>query len=160
MPKFKPIRSKPTSLWQVRDGCLHPYCAETQAFMREKKYTNGDVISATLRKARNPEFFKAAHKMAQVIRDNIDTFAHLEPHAILKRLQLEADVGCETIAIKMGEFGLVQYRIPQSLSFENMDEGEFQTVMRGLCNHVSDTYWPQCSPDQVLQMSASFVEPA
>jgi hypothetical protein len=47
--------------------------------------------------------------------------------------------------------------IPKSLSFENMDEGEFNETARSMCRFISEKYWPALTPEQVQTMAESFI---
>lgn len=53
---------------------------------------------------------------------------------------------------------LIPQRIPRSLSFESMQEPEFKAVVAGLCHHVSMTYWPSLTAEQIEAMADAMVE--
>lgn len=149
-----------TYLLRVEKGRLVPDDELTVERMRQKGYHVGDVLSATLKKARNPGFHRLAHVFGKMVADNVERFNGADAHRVLKLLQYEADVGCERLEVVLKGFGLVEVRVPQSLGFENMDEGEFRDVFRALCEHVSNTYWPDCTADQIENMAATMVEAA
>jgi hypothetical protein len=48
-------------------------------------------------------------------------------------------------------------RIPKSLSFESMDEGEFAEVMAGFAHYVCDNYWTDTPPEEVAKMVDSIL---
>lgn len=126
------------------------YSAE---MLKDKKIALGDVVGVTIKKVRSPEHHAMAHRIGQLCAQNLDEFMGMDAHRVLKRLQLEADVGCEHIAIKVQNLGLIEQRIPKSLSFENMDEIEFRDVMTQICRHLSKQYWPSLSSDQIYEMA-------
>jgi hypothetical protein len=33
-------------------------------------------------------------------------------------------------------------RLPKSLAFHKMDEGEFHQVAQAMCRYIAETYWP------------------
>lgn len=144
----------------TREGTLTPYDGHTQRRLREKGYKVGDTLSADLTKPRNPGFHRLAHVFGQMVADHIEGFEHMDAHRVLKRLQLESGIGCEELMLNVPGVGLVPYRIPESLSFANMDEGRFRQVFKGLCGHVSRTYWPSLTPEQVAEMAETMPETA
>lgn len=144
---------------KVQKGGLVPADEHTQLRLREKRHQIGDVLAAELRKPRNPQFHRWAHVFGRMVADNIEAFEGMSPHAVLKRLQLEANVGCTEIPIVLNGMA-VAYRVPESLSFESMDEGRFHEVVRGMTQHVSKTYWPTLSPEQIEEMVPFVLEAA
>lgn len=40
----------------------------------------------------------------------------------------------------------------------SMEQGEFFELMKSLCRHIAETYWPHLTPEQVQEMAESFVE--
>ena len=117
----------------------------------------GDLVFAEFSKPRNPGFHRLAHALGGLIAENIEAFEHLGQHQVIKRLQIEANVGCDEIAVVFPGIGPCSYRIPRSLSFESMGEDEFKDVITGLCGHVSKTYWPSLSADQIAAMAEVWV---
>ncbi|HXS04858.1 MAG TPA: hypothetical protein VN731_10305 [Rhodanobacter sp.] len=150
-------RRKPKTLWRVGKGVLVPHDAYTTSQLRDKGYHIGDVLIAELRKPRNPKFHGLAHGLGGLIAANLEPFDGVEAHQVLKRLQIEANVGCDEIALNFPGVGPCTYRVPRSLSFESMDEGEFKQVIASMCNYVSKTYWPSLSPEKIEAMAEVWV---
>jgi hypothetical protein len=144
----------------VQKGGLVPADRFTQERLRAKSYHNGDVLSATLRKARNPAFHRLSHAFGKLCSDNIERFRDTGAHQVLKLVQYEGDIACERMMVNLKGFGMVEVRVPRSLSFESMDEGEFTEVFRAMCKHVSDTYWQDCTPEQIEEMASAMPEAA
>lgn len=142
----------------TEDGAFVPDDQFVRQRLRQKKYRVGNIVAAELFRARNPGFHRLAHVFGQMVSDHIEGFEHMDAHQVLKRLQVEADVGCEHIAMRIPGIGPVDYRVPKSLSFENMDEPEFRQVFQGLCEHVSKAYWPSLTPEQVAEMAETMPE--
>ena len=154
------VRKRPEeTLWRVGAGVLEPYDAGTSAQLRAKGFKRGDVLATGLKKARNPGFNSLAHKLGSLLAENLDAFESLDSHKVLKRLQIEGHIGCDEIALNFPGVGPCVYRVPRSLSFASMDEGEFQQVIKAMCKYVAKTYWPTCTPEQVEQMASCWVEP-
>ena len=136
---------------RVAKGCLVPADGLAEARLRVKGFHVGDIVFAELRKPRNPGYHRLAHALGTMVADNIDDFTGMDPHAVLKRLQLECGIGCEEIAYKVHGMTVVQ-RVPLSLSFESMEQTEFESVFRGMCRHLAATYWPSLSADEIAGM--------
>jgi hypothetical protein len=88
-----------------------------------------------------------------MLADNIDEFTGLEPHSILKRIQYEANIGCDEIGAKVPGVGFVMIRMPKSLSFESMDQAEFEEVYRGMCRYIAENYWHGMTEEQIAEMA-------
>lgn len=153
-------RTKERTLWLIAKDRLEPLDDFTRQQMRAKGYRVGDIVAAEVTKPRNPGFHRLAHQIGSLLAENIEAFADMDSHAVLKRLQIEANVGCDEIAINFPGIGPCTYRIPRSLSFASMDDGEFHTVIAALCRYVSRTYWPTCPPERIEAMASAWVQAA
>jgi hypothetical protein len=119
----------------------------------------GDVVSVNITKLRSPGFNRLAHKIGQLVSSSIDAFHGMEAHLTLKRLQLEANAACEEIMINVAGSDVLA-RIPKSLSFESLDEGEFNAAIKKICNHIVDRYWQTETPETIERMALQWVEAA
>lgn len=146
-----PKRKKPAVQLRVVKGGFEPYDAGTVDSLRSKRLAVGDVVAAVLTKARNPQFNAKVHVFGKMLAANIAEFEGMEPHAILKRLQWEANIGCEEMGVIAPGLGAVTIRIPQSLSFESMDEGEFSEVYAAFKSYVVRTYWQGMTDAQLAE---------
>lgn len=164
MTATRPKSRKPERLLlQVAKGALIPGDGYTQKRLKERGYRVGDILLADLRKPRHPGFHRLAHRLGQVIAENIDEFAGLDGHACLKRLQVEANVACDEIPLfldLLGQRVKLMHRIPRSLSWASMDEGEFRETMRALSNYVAKTYWPELDGAAIERMAELMPEAA
>jgi hypothetical protein len=52
----------------------------------------------------------------------------------------------------------VAVRIPRSLSFESMDEGEFSELFMAFARYVSERYWPDLSAQQIIDLARAMPE--
>lgn len=138
---------------RVQRGALVPADPMAAAKLRDRAYSVGDVVFCEIRKPRNPRFHRLAHALGQLLVENIEAFRDLDGHRVLKRLQVEAGIGCDEMGIHVPGVGYCRHLTPRSLSFESMDEQEFRSVYRGLCRHVAETYWPECSEEDIEAMA-------
>jgi len=158
-----PVKMRKTTrevLLRVERGALVPLDELSRAELKRRSFKVGDVLRAELKKGRNPEFHRLMHAFARLVSENIDAFSGLDAHSVLKRLQVEGNVGCDEIAVVFPGIGPCTYRIPRSLSFASMDEGEFREVARAFAAYVARTYWPSCAPEEIEQMASCMPEVA
>lgn len=146
-------RTPETILLRVAKGALVPDDDLAVARLRARGFRAGDVVSAVLRKPREPSQHRKAHVLGRLLAENIEAFAGMDPHAVIKRLQLESGAGCDSVAIYVPGVGMCEHRQARSLSFENMDESEFQNVYTGLCNHIVKQYWSDLKPEDLEDMA-------
>lgn len=113
---------------------------------------------ADLRKPRNPAFNRLAHGIGGLVAENIEAFAGMDPHDVLKRVQIEGRIACDEVWIQIKGGGGCYYLVPQSLSFEAMDEARFQSVIGRICRHIHDSYWGSCDPEEIVRMAECWME--
>lgn len=144
-------------MMRVIKGGLIPSDIYTSEVLRGKRYHLNDIVSVDIRKPRNIKFNRLVHRIGQLVVANIEAFDGLDPHVAIKRLQLEGRIHCDLIGIFLTGCGMVEQAIPRSLSFDTMDEAEYQEAARGICKHIAKTYWSSLTPEQVEQMAECFV---
>lgn len=147
------IKKRPERIaMEVVKGGFRPADSLAYGKLKARDYHIGDIVFAEIKKPRNPKFHRLAHGLGSLIQQNVDGFENLDAHQVLKRLQIESGVGCEEIAYFIPEYGTIIQKVPTSLSFESMDEGEFKELFRGLCQHVRDRYWLDLSNEEIEEM--------
>lgn len=156
---MKPSK-KPRVMLRIIKGGLEPADQFSLQTLRERGYKVGDIVAGDIKKPRNPRFHRLAHQVGALVAENIEAFSNMEAHAVLKRIQIEGNIGCSEMAVMFPGIGPCTYRIPQSLAFESMDDGEFHEVMAAICRYVSKTYWPTVSPEDVERMAELWVTAA
>lgn len=147
-------RKRSVILRIMPDGSFRAADYASANALRARKFKVGDELSAELKKARNPSAWRRAHALATALIENTDDFAHYtDSHKVLKRLQMETGIGCDLILFKIAGAGLIEQRVPLSMAFETMDDGEFQQIFTEFCNHVIKTYWPGFDQNQIERVS-------
>lgn len=97
-----PTKARPERFaLSVVKGGFQPADASTQARLRARNYHLGELVFAEFKRPRNPGFHRLAHALGTLFVEHIDDFANLNSHDCLKRLQLEAGVGCYEIGIQL-----------------------------------------------------------
>ena len=157
MRAAKPKRRPERFPLRVVRGAFQPADPTCQARLRDKGFKTGDLVFVEFRKPRNPKFHRLAHALGRLCSENIEAFEGMDAHRVLKRLQIEAQIGCEEMAIVVPGVGKCLHLIPRSLSFESMDEGEFKEVIAGFCRHIAAQYWPTLTPEQIEDMAGVMV---
>lgn len=157
-PTAKPKRRR--IMMRITKGAIVPADQWAERALRERGYKVGDLVAAEFCKARNPKFHRLAHQLGILVAENIEDFTGMESHAVLKRLQIESNTCCDEVLLKFPGVGPVTYRVPQSLSFESMDEGAFQLMLQGLCRYIVKMYWPTTTPEQIEAMAGCMVSEA
>ena len=144
--------------FRVKKGSLVPADSYAASKLRERGYAENDLLAAELVKPRNPKFNRLVHRIGQLVVKSIDSFAGLDAHKAVKRLQIEGKVACDEIGINVPGYGMLIQFIPRSLSNESMDEGEYHQAARGICRTIAERYWPDLDEDAIAEMADSFVE--
>lgn len=161
-------------------GCLVPDGWANSAILRERKYRTNDLLRASITHPRNAKFHRMVHHLGTLVVKNVECFAHLDSHAAIKRLQRESGVACETQSIDaspvvsailaaaesllgesaakmlnavLPEIKTIDVLVPQSISYDCMDESDFRMLWDGICAHIVATYWPGLSIDQIEAMT-------
>lgn len=180
------LNATPVSLRAVKGGFV-PADAASKRALAASHVKIGDTVLASLDAPRNPGFHRLAYKFAQVCRHNIDDFAGVSEHDVLKRLQLKTGMGCEEVEVQLSDvwslvsevlLGLVgpdslviteavapflegetvKARQPKSLRFGEMSQAEFRLMFSAFCRHVSEAYWPNLTELQVGQLAGLMPE--
>ena len=133
-------------------GCLVPAGPTDREVLRRKRLKVGARIRTTVSRERSYSQHKYAHKLGQFVEANVEGFEGQDPHEILKRLQVEAGAYCDHEQLQIpGYGGCLVRKVPRSLAFDEMEEGEFMQFVRLICNHIAATYLPGMSEAQVAE---------
>lgn len=151
-----PKRAERIPLRVVKGG-FQPADQSCIARLRDKGFRTGDLVFVEFKKPRNPGFHRLAHAIGRLCAENIEAFEGMDAHRVLKRLQIEAQIGCDEMAIIVPGVGKCLHLIPRSLSFESMDEADFQETVKGFCRHIAKQYWQGMEPEKVEQMAQAMV---
>ncbi|HUV69440.1 MAG TPA: hypothetical protein VMW15_07240 [Terracidiphilus sp.] len=146
--------------FRVSKGALIPADPYAASVLRERGYHMNDLLAADLMKPRNPKFNRLVHQLGQLVVSNIDAFAGLDAHTAIKRLQIEGKVACDEIGILIPNYGTVIQLIPRSLSYQSMDEGEYQAAARGISRTIAERYWPDTTPEAIERMADCMIQEA
>lgn len=142
-------------------GAFLPAHHSDASEMRARKLSIGEVLRADFRKRRNPMFFRLAHALARHVAENNEGFevecAAEDWHKVLKRLQRESGICCKEQEIELPGIGKLVVKVAESLSFDTLDETEFDRIFRGIAEHICRTYWPQSTPEAIEEQARMIV---
>lgn len=142
---------------RVVKGALVPADDYAMNKIRDRGFRIGDILQADLTKLRNPNFNRLVHRIGALVAANIEDFNGMNSHDVIKRIQIEGNIACANQVINMPGIGKCMMTIPKSLSFENMDEGEFYETARAMCRFIANKYWPLLTPEQIEKMAETFI---
>lgn len=140
-------------LMTVGKGGFYPADAYVGRKLRERGYKIGDMVLASFKKPRNPGFHRLAHQIGALCCEQLDDFDGMEAHTALKKLQRDGNIECEAMTVEVPGLGELVIRIPQSLSYESMEETRFRKCMTDICAYIARKYWPDQSADEVERMA-------
>lgn len=139
----------------VGRGTLTPASQADSDALRSLGLGIGEIISADIKKIKNPQFNRLVHALGRMIAENVQEFeGRSDYHCIIKDLQREFMVCCEREIFKFGS-GENQETfirvVAQSLG--KMDQAQFQDFYSQICHHVAKKYWPDLDADAVKKMA-------
>lgn len=153
MAEKKKPKARALMLRVTPEGYFAPADELSREVCRKRKYRVGDILSTDMKKPRSYLQWKKAHKLGQLLAENLDEFSGFDAHRVLKRLQIETGIGCEEMPIKVAGLGMLIQRVPRTLAFDQMEEGEFQEIYAGFCQHVVSSYWPSLTIEAIDDMT-------
>jgi hypothetical protein len=137
-------------------GVLVPLTKWDQRAMRDRKLGVGTEVRAELKKPRNVLFHRLAHAIGTMMVEQCDEFSGMDAHDALKRLQRECGAFCDELSmtLDLGALGthVVGIKQPRSMAFDELDESEFQSLVKAIYEHIAAKYWTTMTPEAVEQM--------
>jgi hypothetical protein len=150
---------KPRIYLRALEGTFIPADRWAEEELKKKKIKNGDIVGAQLSRLRSKGLNRLVHKIGLLCVQNIAEFKYTDAHGAIKRLQIEGNIACDEIGVSLPQIGMMLYRVPRSISFDTMDEGEFHEVAWMICALISNKYWKGMEPRQIETMAAYMVDP-
>lgn len=154
--KRQPIYLRTVKMIDPETGQFRPVMVPAGAAdanaLRERGVKTGQQLRADVTLPRNYEFHKLGHKLANLVRENIEGFEGLDAHQTLKKLQEEARVECDITRTWLPQLGMMEHAKARSMAFDQMEQGAFYQMIRGISTHIAQAYWPQCTPEEIEQM--------
>lgn len=178
----KPKRKRRGVFLRVERNALVPADELARQAMRRKKLKVGDVVAAEIAQVRNIKFHRKAHALGKLCVAQLEAFAHTDAHGAIKKIQADAGICCDVLMVNadqlwvritewisevMGDAArpallliggyiagrMIPVLTPRSLAFDDMKEDEFDELYRGMCQHLSNVYWPSMTHEQIAAMA-------
>lgn len=151
----------------VEYGAFVPSHPIDQRLAKERGYRVGREYRGLFQQARAGWQHRLIHKIGQMMVDNVEGWEQLGSHDAVKRLQMEADVCCETVEINaspvitavldaaeamlgkgaravlagvLPEIQTVPVKQAESLAFDEMEQDRFEVLFDGITEHIGKAY--------------------
>jgi hypothetical protein len=95
-----------------------------------------------------------------VIKPDAKAWITIRNHWMWPGIRHGFDMLKKLIGIDLLDDGKAVVLIPKGLSFESLDEGEFNEAIKKICNHIVDRYWPSETPESVVHLANEYAEAA
>lgn len=123
-----------------------------QAACKARGYRVNDEVRLEIKKPRNAKFHALAHALGALLVQNVPGFETMDGHSALKRIQRECGVHCEESTVEVPGVGQLALKVPRSIAFDSLDEGEFTELWDACCKWITQKYWPQLDPSAIEEM--------
>lgn len=148
--------NKPKMAFKAREYDGHRVLWPADSFTREWMAAQSleGLHWVSTHQPRSPGFHRAVHKLCVFLSHHCQKFEGMDAHALLKRLQLESRLYCDSTLLTVPGYGEVLHLIPQSIGFDSMDETEFRAFYEAIADHVAKVHWPEFSLDLLERKAA------
>jgi hypothetical protein len=134
------------------EGELIPADTFCEKRLKERGYLPTDLLFVDITKPRNPGFHRLVHAFGEMVAENVEAFENVPAHDVLKRIQIEGNIGCDEVALNFPGIGPCTYRVPRSLSYASMDQVQFSEVYGQMCEYIRKTYYPELDQGAVERL--------
>lgn len=149
----------------------HPIDAR---LLKERGYKQGDEVRIEIAYANNPKFFRLAHAIGALLKDNVDGFQNGDAHDALKEIQRRANVCCEVqlqdarpvvqgvlaaveallgagarqvLEPALETITTIEVTVAESIAFDEMPPERFRTFFEGLTDYIDNEIAPGLTDD-------------
>lgn len=148
--KARAKRQRDAIFLRVVKGGFEPASDFYADLLRARKYRVGDVLRAELTKPRNPRHHRLVFGLLAKVADQLG----ITTDALLVLVKIRLGMVQPIIDSATGK----TYYVPESVDFENMDQGQFATFHRDLCRLIATTWLPHMTADQVAAIDGMMAE--
>lgn len=144
-------------------GALVPAHDVDARLLRERKFHVGREVRGELKQPRAEWQHRLIHKIGQLVVDNVEGWEQLDCHDAIKRLQLDANVCCETVEMDASPviaavldacetllgsgarkvlagvlpvISTIPVKRAESLAFDEMEQARFQELFDGITEYI------------------------
>jgi len=139
---------------KVGKGTLTPLDADAGQKLRALGLGLGQTIHIVVRDKRSVAMHRYLHAIAKICADNISDLEGMDAHDVIKRVQIEGDICCKVIMARLiPGMPEIPIRMPESISFKNMEEEKFRKLVGRFCDHIAQKYWPDLDAETIEKMA-------
>lgn len=134
------------------DGSFVPTDEASRRLCKDRGMRIGKNYITYFYEPRDEKQWATAHAVAGILAANVDEFTGMDSHAVLKRIQTDANVLMDTEVIDLGKLGKVTRSVPQSLAFGFLDQTRFNEAWRQMCEYVVSRYFGMIDANAVDEL--------
>lgn len=138
--------------------------------LQARKFRSDGRVRCEIKNPRNEVFHRLVHRFGTFLVMHVDGYEqHVasngkpDSHAAVKDLQARSGAACERVAYDIDIPGIGMTQVtrnePRSISFDEMDEDEFQSAFRVMVEYVAEHEYPDLTPEQVADFESLLEEP-
>lgn len=120
--------------------------ADAEAADRLYRMKRDSLVMVTARQPRNPRQHRLAWALARLVWDN--TEAYTSPEHVMETVKVNTGY-CDTVTYRIKGVGDVQQLKPWSISFESMEQGEFDVFFDRFLSFVVTDMMPGVDLDEL-----------
>lgn len=138
--------------------------------LQARRFPADGRVRVEIKNPRNWIFHRLVHQFGTFLVMHVEGYEQFiaangkpDSHAAVKECQARSGAGCESVAydLDIPGFGMTQVTRtePRSISFDEMDEDEFQATFRAMTEWVAEHEYPDLTPEQVADFENLIEEP-
>lgn len=138
--------------------------------LKARKFRPDGRVRCEIKNPRNEGFHRLAHLFGSFLVTHVDGYGqHVamngnpDSHAAIKDLQARSGAACERVSYDIDIPGMGMTQVtrtePRSISFDEMDEDEFQAAFRTMVDYVAEHDYPDLTPGQIADFESLLEQP-
>lgn len=141
-----------------------------RSILAGRKFPADGRVRVEIKNPRNAGFHRLVHVFGCFLVMHVDGYEQFvtarnkpDAHAAVKECQARSGVGCEKVTYDLDIPGMGMTQVtrtePRSVSFDEMDEDEFQSVFQGMIAWVAEHEYPDLTPEQIADFESLMEQP-
>ena len=147
-------------------------CSATdRGILSSRKFRPDGRVRAEIKNPRHEGFHRLVHQFGTFLVQHVASYSQFiaingkpDSHAAVKECQARSGAGCERVTYDMDVPGMGMMQVsrmePRSISFDEMDEDEFQAAFRQMMEHVAENDYPDLNEMQIADFESLIAEQA
>ena len=147
-------------------------CSATdRGILASRKFRSDGRVRCEIKNPRHEGFHRLVHQFGTFLVMHVASYSNFiamngkpDSHAAVKECQARSGAGCERVTYDMDVPGMGMMQVsrmePRSISFDEMDEDEFESTFRQMMEYTAENDYPDLSPDKVADFESLIAEQA